>query len=80
MLPSHQGKGIGRALFDEVTRKADEERVCCYLESSRDKPNTQIYEAIGFKKVLDMKCDDDGEACDLYCMIREPKVKVAGND
>jgi GNAT superfamily N-acetyltransferase len=74
VLPEHQGKGIGKALFSEVTRKADAEGVKCYLESSRDKPNTLIYEAMGFRMVKKMECVDEGEVCDLYCMVREPKT------
>ncbi|OBT54357.1 hypothetical protein VE04_07116 [Pseudogymnoascus sp. 24MN13] len=74
VLPEAQGKGVGRALFNEVTKKADAEGIKCYLESSRDEPNTKIYEAMGFKFVRGMDCDDDGEVCKLYCMVREPKV------
>jgi GNAT superfamily N-acetyltransferase len=74
VLPEAQGKGVGRALFNEVTKKADAEGIKCYLESSRDEPNTKIYEALGFKFVRGMDCDDDGEVCKLYCMVREPKV------
>ncbi len=73
MLPEQQGKGIGRALFQEVTKKADEEGRRCYLESSRDQPNTKIYEAIGFHFVKQMDCDDNGDVCKLYCMVREPQ-------
>jgi GNAT superfamily N-acetyltransferase len=72
-LPSEQGKGIGRALFEEVTKKADAEGIKCYLESSRDEPNIKIYEAMGFHFVREMDCDDDGVVCKLYCMIRDPK-------
>ncbi|KAL5347855.1 hypothetical protein ACLOAV_007265 [Pseudogymnoascus australis] len=74
VLPEAQGKGVGKALFNEVTKKADAEGIKCYLESSRDEPNTKIYEAMGFKLVRGMDCDDDGEVCKLYCMVREPKV------
>jgi GNAT superfamily N-acetyltransferase len=76
VLPSEQGKGIGRALFEEVTKKADAEGIRCYLESSRDEPNTKIYEAMGFHFVREMDCDDDGIVCKLYCMVREPKVNA----
>lgn len=74
VLPEAQGKGIGRALFSEVTRKADEEGIACYLESSRDEPNIKIYEAMGFKFVRGMDCEDDGEICKLFCMVREPRT------
>ena len=58
-----QGRGIGRILFQEVIQKADKEKRKCYLESSRDEPNTKIYERLRFRKVKEMDCDDDGEVC-----------------
>lgn len=73
--PGIQGKGIGRKLFDVVTDMADREGRKCYLESSRDKPNIPIYEKLGFLLAKKMVCDDDGVACDLFCMIREPQSK-----
>jgi len=75
VLPSEQGKGIGRALFNEVTKKADEEGIRCYLESSRDEPNMKIYEAVGFHFVRELDCDDDGEVCKLFCMVRDPQSR-----
>ncbi|KAI9739066.1 MAG: hypothetical protein M1834_007278 [Cirrosporium novae-zelandiae] len=73
--PGEQGKGVGKKLFEQVTKQADKEGRKCYLESSRDIPNTAIYERLGFKKVREMKCVDerDGVGCQLYCMVREPK-------
>ncbi|KAL2865407.1 GNAT family N-acetyltransferase [Aspergillus lucknowensis] len=78
--PEAQGKGVGRKLFEEVTKRADEEGVKCYLESSRSKPNVEIYENLGFDMRRVMECRDDGperrgerDVCMLYCMVREPK-------
>jgi GNAT superfamily N-acetyltransferase len=73
VLPGQQGKGIGKELAREVTKMADEEGKRCYLESSRDAPNMMIYEAMGFYFVKQMECDDDGDTCRLYCMVREPQ-------
>jgi GNAT superfamily N-acetyltransferase len=73
VVPGQQGKGIGKMLAREVTKKADEEGRKCYLESSRDVPNIGIYEAMGFHFVKQMNCDDGGEVCKLYCMVREPQ-------
>ncbi|TVY78213.1 hypothetical protein LSUE1_G004673 [Lachnellula suecica] len=73
VLPGQQGKGIGKALAGEVTKLADQEGKRCYLESSRDVPNMKIYEAMGFHFVEQMDCDDDGEVCKLFCMVREPQ-------
>jgi len=73
VLPECQGQGVGRRLFAEVTDRADREGRCCYLESSREVPNTEIYERLGFRKVKEMECEDGGSVCKLYCMIREPR-------
>ncbi|KAH8801647.1 acyl-CoA N-acyltransferase [Xylogone sp. PMI_703] len=71
--PGYQGKGIGKALAGEVTSIADKEGKRCYLESSRDVPNMKIYEAMGFHFVKQMDCEDEGDVCKLYCMVRDPK-------
>lgn len=73
VLPECQGQGVGRRLFAEVTDRADREGRCCYLESSREVPNTEIYERLGFRKVKEMECEDGGSVCKLYCMVREPR-------
>lgn len=74
--PGIQGKGIGRKLFEVVTKQADAEGRRCYLESSKESPNVQIYEKMGFDLRKKMTCvsEDGMEArCDLFCMIREPQ-------
>ncbi|KAI4144293.1 MAG: hypothetical protein LQ340_006709 [Diploschistes diacapsis] len=63
VLPHHQGKGIGKLLFKHVTDRADAEGKRCYLESSRDKPNTEIYVRMGFAMAKEMLCDDRGDVC-----------------
>ncbi|KFA71633.1 hypothetical protein S40288_03674 [Stachybotrys chartarum IBT 40288] len=75
VLPSAQGKGVGAAMMNAVTEKADAENIKCYLESSRDVPNVAIYGRWGFKFVKDMTCDDDGDAIKLFSMIREPHAQ-----
>jgi GNAT superfamily N-acetyltransferase len=75
--PGIQGQGIGKKLFEVVTKKADSENRKCYLESSRNVPNVQIYEKLGFKLVKEMRCEaldaeGNAEGCDLFCMVREP--------
>jgi GNAT superfamily N-acetyltransferase len=73
VLPSAQGLGIGKKLFEVITNVADQEGMPCYLESSRDEPNIKIYERMGFHFVKEMECNDDGVICKLFCMIRDPK-------
>ncbi|KAB8200238.1 acyl-CoA N-acyltransferase [Aspergillus parasiticus] len=70
--PKAQGGGIGRKLFKAVTDIADREGVKCYLESSRNVPNVQIYEKMGFRMKKEMECRDGEDVCMLYCMVREP--------
>ena len=53
-------------LFREVTDRADREGRSCYLESSRDAPNTRIYERLGFRMVKEMECDDEGSVCKFF--------------
>lgn len=76
VLPEAQGKGVGRALMEEVLSAADKEGVWCYLESSRKEPNVAIYEKFGFKLVREMPCQEGGREegkIVLYCMMREPR-------
>jgi GNAT superfamily N-acetyltransferase len=72
--PQSQFKGIGRLLMKAVTDQADAEGMRCYLESSRDVPNMQIYGRFGFKFAKELECDDDGTAIKLYTMVREPNA------
>ncbi len=66
VLPKAQARGIGRLMMEAVTDKADAEKMKCYLESSRDVPNMQIYERFGFKFAKELECDDDGTAIKLF--------------
>jgi GNAT superfamily N-acetyltransferase len=77
VVPGQQGKGIGRALASEVTSKADQEGMRCYLESSRDVPNMKIYETMGFHFVKELVCEDEGDICPLFCMVRDPQEGIA---
>ncbi|KAF7881599.1 uncharacterized protein EAF02_006287 [Botrytis sinoallii] len=77
--PDAQGRGIGKALAKEVTRIADAEGKRCYLESSRDVPNMKIYETFGFHFEKKMICDDEGDTCNIYCMVREPQTDSKGS-
>lgn len=74
--PESQGKGLGRMLMEVITASADREGRRCYLESSRKEPNVAIYEKMGFRVVRRMDCEDGGERCDLYCMVRDPDTPI----
>jgi GNAT superfamily N-acetyltransferase len=73
VLPDYQGLGIGKRLVKVVTDQADLEGMPCYLEASKDVPNIQIYERMGFRFVKKLDCDDNGDKCTLYTMVREPR-------
>jgi GNAT superfamily N-acetyltransferase len=80
VLPDAQGKGVGRALMEEVLDQADKEGILCYLESSRMVPNVAIYEKFGFKLVKEMECKEgEGEdgKINLFCMMREPQTPAS---
>lgn len=55
-------------LFESVTKIADEEGVKCYLESSKNVPNVQIYERMGFEMSRTMECRDGGDVC-MVCLL-----------
>jgi GNAT superfamily N-acetyltransferase len=61
--PEAQGKGIGGLLFKTVLEVADREGRKCYLESSKNVPNVQIYERMGFEMRREMECRDGDDAC-----------------
>ncbi|KAK7935314.1 hypothetical protein PG985_000809 [Apiospora marii] len=74
VIPEAQGKGVGRQMMKVVTDQADAEGMNCYLESSRDKPNMQIYGRFGFRFAKELECDDEGTAIKLFAMVREPNA------
>ncbi|KAI0023239.1 acyl-CoA N-acyltransferase [Xylariomycetidae sp. FL0641] len=74
VVPKTQGKGVGRLMMKLVTDQADAEGMGCYLESSRDVPNMQIYGRFGFSFAKELECNDDGTAIKLFTMVREPKA------
>lgn len=55
--------GVGRLLFETVTKRADAEGVKCYLESSKRVPNVGIYEKMGFEMRRVMECRDGEDGC-----------------
>lgn len=65
--PEAQGKGVGRLMFEVVTKRADEEGMKCYLESSKRVPNVAIYERMGFEMKKVMECRDGEDVC-MVCL------------
>lgn len=55
-------------MFEAVTKRADEEGVKCYLESSKSVPNVQIYEKMGFRMRMEMECRDGEDVC-MVCLL-----------
>lgn len=78
VLPNAQGRGIGKLMMKAVTDQADTEGMRCYLESSRDIPNMQIYGRFGFRFTKELECNDDGTAIKLFAMVREPQTGRPG--
>ncbi|KAI1322815.1 acyl-CoA N-acyltransferase [Xylariaceae sp. FL0255] len=78
VVPKAQNRGVGRLMMTKVTDVADAKGMKCYLESSRDVPNMQIYGRFGFKFAKELDCDDEGTgtAIKLFCMVREPNESV----
>jgi len=66
-------KGLGRKLVEIMTNQADREGMKCYLESSKLVPNVDIYRGMGFETAFEISCEDEGDICKVYSMIRDPK-------
>lgn len=60
-----QGRGVGAKMMKDVADHADAENMKCYLETSRDVPNTAIYGRWGVEFLKETICDDDGDAIKL---------------
>lgn len=75
--PQHQHRGAGKMLLGWGVRKADEEGLTCYLDTSQ--VARKMYEARGFKLIREVRFDRTdwgGEGVDWYgCMVREPHPK-----
>ncbi|KAI1816810.1 acyl-CoA N-acyltransferase [Poronia punctata] len=76
VVPKAQGRGVGRQMMEHVTNQADMENMPCYLESSRDVPNMQIYERFGFRFAKELECDDDGTAIKLFASKLFPYTTI----
>lgn len=87
--PSHQGKGVGKALARKGTDRADVEGVCAWVHASET--GLRVFEKCGFEEIRRLELDLDewnseglvppegeGEMWGTYVlryMLREPLVK-----
>ncbi len=67
--PELQGKGYSRKLLAPLLKKADDDRVPCYLETFKTK-NVAIYKRFGFEVVEE--CPVPETPLTLYSMLRKP--------
>ncbi len=67
VVPAHQGRGIGAELLIPVLRRADEESVDVYLETSTES-NVAFYAALGFATTGEHQIPDGGPH--VWAMIR----------
>jgi len=65
--PAFQGRGIGGALLEAVTVKADAQRVPCYLETHREE-TVRLYERHGF--VTTEIFQVEGRPVPVWAMLR----------
>ncbi|KAI8942531.1 hypothetical protein NX059_000593 [Plenodomus lindquistii] len=71
--PCGRGKGHARKLIEHVTRFADTQGKCCYLESS-NKNNPPIYRKFGFEDRRCIVLQRGERNVELDVMVREPRV------
>ena len=72
--PAAQRTGVGKALLQTLTDKADAESMPVFLETHEQR-NVSYYNQFGFELVCETVIPEQG--LDLWCMIREPLVEVS---
>ncbi|KQB87439.1 ribosomal protein S18-alanine N-acetyltransferase [Corynebacterium lowii] len=78
VAPSHQGKGVGRALFDQLLHTADRLRAPVFLEVRTDNaPAIGLYESCGFRITGTRPRYYQPSGADAYTMMREATVKTS---
>jgi len=70
--PPYQCKGIGTKIVGPILKKADEDKVACYLDTSSDR-SIKFFERQGFEVA---KVVDNGATPKFYSMVRQPKEKT----
>jgi GNAT superfamily N-acetyltransferase len=69
VLPSMQGRGLGRALMKPTLERCDREGLPAYLEASSER-NTALYERLGFRVTSVLRV---GSCPPLRLMLRAPQ-------
>ena len=67
--PPRQGQGIGGTLIEPILRRADAERMPCYLETMKPR-NVTFYQKHGFEVVVEDDTKDGG--LHFWTMRRDP--------
>ncbi len=75
VAPSSRGRGIGSALVQAVTSRADEEGLLCYLENTKAM-NLAFYQRHGFDVVSETDVPKGGPH--IWTMKREPRERARG--
>lgn len=65
--------------MEVVTERADEERMPCYLESSKGMPNLRIYEKLGFEMAREIECVDGKDVCTVSFLIPLLSIQLVEN-
>jgi ribosomal protein S18 acetylase RimI-like enzyme len=67
--PEQQGKGLGSSILQLLIRKADEERVGCYLENA-EPSNVPFYQRFGFQVIAEKEIN----GIPAWFMWRPPRL------
>lgn len=67
--PSHQSRGLGRSLLDNVHERADGEALPCYLETQKPE-NLAYYRRFGYEVVDEVH---SGDCPPIWTMERSPR-------
>jgi GNAT superfamily N-acetyltransferase len=71
VIPEHQGKGYSKKMLAPLIKKADEEKMPCYLERYKKK-NVEIYGHFGFECIEEYPVPET--SLTLYSMLRNTKL------
>ena len=72
--PSCRGLGLAKRLVEDMSKKADQEGKCCYLESSNVR-NLKLYKRLGFevkKQIVLGGAGRNSKEIPLDIMVRQP--------